>query len=586
MISNESLYVISKLKGFYPDLVITNLFTEHNSIYQKAILASKASGYERFEDWLNFYGFTYTRSNQQLIDEHEVKNELEISYPSRTISSITENKDLYYKISLVSRSKEISVKGLLIHWGFEYQRITESSIDNFCAKRLSDEFKLNGQEIADIAGLSRERIRQIINNPRKTTCSWVGGVLDKEVLELIDMMVDDIIFEWKDDDILVIIKNDMKGNVCIIVNKQNEIKCLFKNDIPSNLLQKIITKRMHELRQEDFDILDGCDVKSIMKKQYLYPPISKQATYRGLAKKRDMSSHGYASFLGYCGYGPKEARDNTDEKILNFLALNTIEGKTYISSDPSNQWIRGLASRRGYSIDNFIEFFGYDKATRDFESEIKVKMEFYKVELQKYVVSEGSMEIKLPSDTKLYANLYFFAKRRALTLDELLAKLGFVRININDNMDYTDKDIIKLNSNSVSRQNILNELEKLQGTNNIIHHNACQHERSRMLVNKLKELYANECQICKDGDIPKIIKEDGTFYSEAHHINPISNIPLDNEGEILDHYKNMIIVCPHHHKVLHYEYGGYFDIIMQNSEVVFQNKLGKRITLSTNYHLK
>ncbi len=588
MIANnnfESSYVISKLRRLYPDSVITNLSTEHNSIYQKAISVSKTLGYKSLADWLSIHGFTYNRNNHQVIDEDAVRKELKNAYPSGIISGITENRDLYLKILSVARIKEISLKNLLSQWKFTYQRITESSIDHFCAKRLFDEFKFNRQEIADIVGLSRERIRQVINNPRKTKCSWAGELMAEEVLELIEMMVDDIIFEWKDDDILVLIKNDMNGNVCIIVNNQNEVKCFFNNDIPSNLLQKIVSKRMHELREEDYDILNISNVNSVMKKPYIYPPVSKQVQYRNLAKKRNMTFQEYAVFLGFYGYGPEEARDNTDEKVLRFLALNTFEGKTYISSDPSNQWIRGLASRRGYSIEKFVEFFGYEKATRDFKAESKSKMEFYKTELQKLVMCEGSREIELSSYTNLYRNLYPFARRRGMALDELLTELGFVRINKDDDFDYTDNDVIKHNLNNTFRQNILDELEKLQGASDIIHRNVQQHERSRVLVNKLKELYGSGCQLCKDGSIPQIIKEDGTIYSEAHHINPISNISMEDEGETLDHYKNMIIVCPFHHKVLHYERGGYFQIEKLDGEVFFLNKSGKRIKLETNYHL-
>lgn len=52
------------------------------------------------------------------------------------------------------------------------------------------------------------------------------------------------------------------------------------------------------------------------------------------------------------------ARNVTDKQATVFFEENMVDGKVYISSDPSNQWIRSLASRNGYSIKDFIELFG------------------------------------------------------------------------------------------------------------------------------------------------------------------------------------------------------------------------------------
>lgn len=62
--------------------------------------------------------------------------------------------------------------------------------------------------------------------------------------------------------------------------------------------------------------------------------------------------------------------------------------------------------------------------------------------------------------------------------------------------------------------------------------------RKRKLVEKLKNLYDNTCQICGIS----IAAGGNKFYSEVHHI-----IPLGNPHNGSDTIDNMMCVCPNHH---------------------------------------
>lgn len=68
-------------------------------------------------------------------------------------------------------------------------------------------------------------------------------------------------------------------------------------------------------------------------------------------------------------------------------------------------------------------------------------------------------------------------------------------------------------------------------------------QRNKDAVRDLKELYRHRCQI--SGDTYTFAKRDGTPYTEAHHL-----IPLGSGGA--DDPRNMIIVSPLIHKMLHY----------------------------------
>lgn len=65
-------------------------------------------------------------------------------------------------------------------------------------------------------------------------------------------------------------------------------------------------------------------------------------------------------------------------------------------------------------------------------------------------------------------------------------------------------------------------------------------KRNRKIVQELKNLYKNKCQVC--GEFIDMGK--GVKYSEVHHIHPIGN-----EHNGVDNKYNMIVLCPNHHKM-------------------------------------
>lgn len=74
-------------------------------------------------------------------------------------------------------------------------------------------------------------------------------------------------------------------------------------------------------------------------------------------------------------------------------------------------------------------------------------------------------------------------------------------------------------------------------------------KRNRKIVQQLKKIYNNQCQICEF----TFKKDNGENYSETHHL-----IPLGENG--FDNIKNLIVVCPNCHKKLHYAKNKKYDI--------------------------
>ena len=69
--------------------------------------------------------------------------------------------------------------------------------------------------------------------------------------------------------------------------------------------------------------------------------------------------------------------------------------------------------------------------------------------------------------------------------------------------------------------------------------------RNKALVNEIKTLYDNTCQICG----VQVIIGNGRYYSEVHHI-----IPLGKPHNGPDRKDNMICVCPNHHAQLDFNF--------------------------------
>ena len=95
--------------------------------------------------------------------------------------------------------------------------------------------------------------------------------------------------------------------------------------------------------------------------------------------------------------------------------------------------------------------------------------------------------------------------------------------------------------------------------------------RNAKIAKDLKTLYQNKCQICKF----TFQKENGEFYSESHHI-----IPLSENG--LDKRQNLIVVCANCHRELHLA-NVKLGKLLQNTREVIINNIKKQITYDNSH---
>lgn len=108
-----------------------------------------------------------------------------------------------------------------------------------------------------------------------------------------------------------------------------------------------------------------------------------------------------------------------------------------------------------------------------------------------------------------------------------------------------------------------------------------QWARNQHMVDLMKKHYGYRCQLCTFDNYFDIIMDD-KYYVELHHIIPNAE-GMDEEGS-LDRPDNMIVVCPNHHRYLHYNLGGGYRL--EKKDGIFYLDNGKdRLKVERDLHL-
>lgn len=510
-------------------------------------------------------------------------------YSEKIVESLSATcPSLYQLIGASSREKNQTIKEYLEDLGFTYvtkQRGVQSSFDAQTAKLLINEFGISQSDLAKWQGISRQAISGKISNNTQGN-SWITHELNVEEQAIVQDMIENKIFTTQSEDLTVAIRSNYRKAALIIINEV-ETKVIF--DFPEEIQNSIRKHQLDIFTEVDFEIKEGLTPVTIMGEQYVYAEPSIRTKVRQQSNKRGIKEEEYCQLHGYKGLA--NGRTTTDEEIVEKINPYVVEKNyIYIPHDSEHYFnFTNRAHRANMTIEEYFEFFGFIKVDSRLGSNYESKIEEYKKEIRQCLIEGSDVKVMLKSDTSLYRKLYPFAKRRGITIEELLKDLGFERVfSIENEVTFANQSDTKPIDKTVIH---LAELENIQGNMERETSQTEKIKRNKQLVRKLKELYNYQCQLCgNDHSIPLIEKEDGTNYVEVHHIIALSTARLPNQEENvfddrLDHYLNAIVVCPFHHKVLHYHHGGFSRIIEQNNELYFISKRESLLKVERNFHL-
>ncbi|QST02205.1 HNH endonuclease (plasmid) [Pontibacillus sp. ALD_SL1] len=331
---------------------------------------------------------------------------------------------------------------------------------------------------------------------------------------------------------------------------------------------------------------------------------------RNFAQNRGFRS--FQSFYAHYGFKYERRRiDNRMEDVIERLStFYRVEGdKVYVSTyDPLYRNLSGYARNRDLSnVTELLESWGFVRIyledlpkgyepydwQRDLEkSEIPYEEKFR--EILASMVVEGNA-VYIDSQSTLYHRLFVLAVQKGMKLNELLKEWGFERTYERGEADVRERNMeaIENDDEKIRVNERLIEIKEIQGDLDRSETTVQKIERSQSLSREMKKLYSHKCQLCdydrEHGFIPLIEKRDGTYYTEVHHIIPVSEQDevADDAYKSLDSYENVIVVCAHHHRMLHYHKGGYADIEeTEDGGLCFVNGSEERVPIRTNYHLE
>lgn len=422
-----------------------------------------------------------------------------------------------------------------------------------------------------------------------------------------------------DMEILKELEHDLEnqlGNIIIVENDEEECIKLLKNELTSRIITraKYINMPLDEYVKYLGYALDNSqgkrysdnDIKNLLlqyqnNEGYIKIPIGTKDYIRifRLANNRGFSSMGdFIKSLGlkYIRTTDKEIIQNKyREQLANYIVY---ENKVYLPSEcPLYGNLNAYGVRNEKTLNETIEMLGYVRLNKDDLPLNYIPYDWKVIELNKgkswysldtvleilNQLSDDDGTVKVYENSAIYNRLCRIAVIRSNTPKQLVTELGFHYSFFMGDEPVNDEMLIDFK---------LKKLDKIQAELKSSTSVREKSSRSQLLVKELKSLYSNKCQLCdftrEKHYVPVIKTSDGTYYIEMHHIVPISDVKLyeDETNYEIDSYKNGIVVCPYHHKYLHFYKGGTKILIKKDGKLYFEFSDGTLLEVYTNYHLK
>lgn len=325
-------------------------------------------------------------------------------------------------------------------------------------------------------------------------------------------------------------------------------------------------------------------------------------------RKLDCSLEEIAEKFGF-SYKRIVDRGNTEEKYKKIINERYIVSgnKIYINSqDKFYNAINTIALNKNITLNEYIRDLGFIRVNRnelpegyieyEWQNDINLESDEILNKAKRLLkeISYNRDKVYLDTTSYEYGVLWKYAYLLNLKINELIEKLHYTReykLTITKKIKNSDKKHYSIESREEIRRNeILRELENIEKPSKRQETKIDIIERNRKLPVLLKKLYFNKCQLCSEEERRyRIIEKDNDEeYVEVHHIKGLAeSFNINDEIEnYLDSYKNAIVVCCYHHKLLHLHHGGFKKLKLIDGKLCFESERGDTLEVVTNYHLE
>ena len=295
---------------------------------------------------------------------------------------------------------------------------------------LTERFGFKPAKMTEWFGLSRQSVYNALEKrlPQRRS-TWTGKTISESELSILAELIENKSFDYTDDEVTCCCMNNRQDDFVCLFIYENEIKCFFLNDLPDEIREQVIVKKMHKYTERELAGESDGRVINVLTKPFYRPDNPER--FRANAQLRGMTTDEYAVFIS--GYPYLDQRSVTDEQIIAFMQENMVDGKVYISSDPKNQWIRSIASRNGYTIKSFIELYGFESRLDGSELTTDGAKERHIEELRQYIVHDNV--VYFPTDSRIYKILNTYAYNKGFNVNSYIRSLGFERTTERPDVD-------------------------------------------------------------------------------------------------------------------------------------------------------
>lgn len=327
---------------------------------------------------------------------------------------------------------------------------------------------------------------------------------------------------------------------------------------------------------------------------------------------RNNFENGIEGLVNHYGFKYKGGKDNSDviEKHITRIRENYIVKNNLIyicSYDPYYGTLNALAVKRDMNLQTLLKSWGFERIKNkkdlpkeyipyDYTDDLKSKLlsnwtdESLKIVLEQ--LSNFNNEVYIDTNSYFYYIIFLQATLKNMEINKLINYLGYKRVfrkekNTEQKLKNIESLLFENRTNYISDR--IKQLKSIEAKYKEVTDTKLIIKRNKKLVKILKELYQGKCQLCggNEPQIPIILKSNGDIYCEVHHIKSFSNIQSNNDDiNEIDSYKNAIVLCPYHHKLVHFKNKGFKQLMfLDNDEVYLVGEDDERIKLNLNYHI-
>lgn len=569
--------------------------------YVQMVEKSKLLGYENLNAYMEKEEGIITTDDTDAKFER-LKEEIKKNFQGNSIEAreiYTHN--LYYKIRKICSQKGITVHDFITGLGYRYEWAATqvSKFDYDTLRRMHREYMPNQSDISRLFEANRQVINNIIKykvNESYSGESWLLTSLDEEQEELILEMIIDRVNEKREDELCVNIICDGKGKILFVFKTGDCVKVIFDENVPLDLHELLDEVEMSKLFDDEREFLNKCSFGHVLDKRVILKNNDVNRRQWEVFKKNYYKRRNIEEGIDFPEldiYGFINERDLSFEKIMEILTEVSDEENGVVTTNKDvsaiNQHYRHYRLKCedalfDYSqfedFDSFLNYHGFHlKGHHAQTEETKQKRravtdEKYRKILREYIVIPGTNIVSFSSYDPVYGGIFQTAVHRGMNISSYASFLGYDFVSPRGRNELeNDMDIFEEIFNIYQTERIQVCVEQNQ------------YQRNKELVAKLKKAYQYKCQLCADEENFVILQneETGEKYVEVHHIIP--NCEGEDEEGTLDRPDNLIVVCPNHHRFLHYHLGGNYRLELEN-EVLYLRNEKQSIEVKCDKHLK